>query len=279
MKTTEQASGQSILQHGLSVFQYTRKLLNKDFEGFRLPQWWAEYEDAIYANLHDFKTIKHYTIFHDIGKPSCLEIDSEGKRHFPNHASKSKEIWDSMFPDRTDTSKLIQYDMAFHTMSADDIFGLGLSNKDLCTLMLSSLAEMHSNANMFGGIDSTSFKIKFKKWSKTAGRICEKLFNHSYMYILVRKDLSTRQQAVQSCHASIESARNYLRSGDEHPSTIICSVKSEDKLLMCAKELAEKGIDFQLFREPDIGNQATALASRPLRGDERKAFSRFQLMQ
>lgn len=279
MKTTEQTSGQSILQHGLSVYQYTYKLLNKNIEGFRLPQWWSEYEDAIYANLHDFKTIKHYTIWHDIGKPYCLEIDSEGKRHFPNHAQKSKEIWDSHFPDRKDVSKLIEYDMAMHTMSAEDILGLGLSNKDLCTLIISSLAELHSNADMFGGIESTSFKIKFKKWSKTAGRICEKLFNHSYMYILVRKDLSQRQQAVQSCHAAIESARNFIKPGDEHPSTIICSIKSEQKLLMCAKELADKGIDCQLFREPDIGNQATALASRPLRGAEREAFKRFQLMQ
>lgn len=176
-------------------------------------------------------------------------------------------------------SKLIEYDMAMHTMSAEDILGLGLSNKDLCTLIISSLAELHSNADMFGGIESTSFKIKFKKWSKTAGRICEKLFNHSYMYILVRKDLSQRQQAVQSCHAAIESARNFIKPGDEHPSTIICSIKSEQKLLMCAKELADKGIDCQLFREPDIGNQATALASRPLRGAEREAFKRFQLMQ
>ena len=99
------------------------------------------------------------------------------------------------------------------------------------------------------------------------------------MYILVRKDLSARQQAVQSCHAAIESARNFITPGEEHPSTIICHIKSEDKLLMCAEELKEKGIDFQMFREPDIGNQATALASRPLRGEERKAFSRFQLMQ
>lgn len=261
------------------MFRYTNKLLNKDYTKFRLPQWWEQYEDKIHANLHDFKTIKHYTIFHDIGKPFCLEIDSEGKRHFPNHAQKSKEIWDSFFPDRTDTSRLIANDMAFHTMSAEDILGLGLSEKDLCTLLITSLAELHSNADMFGGIESDSFKIKFKKWTKTAQRICDKLFNHAYMYVLVRKDLSPRQQAVQSAHAAIESSRNFISKNDEHPSVIICSVKSEQKLLMCAEEFTQKGIEFQMFREPDIGNQATALASRPLRGIERKAFARFQLMQ
>lgn len=260
------------------MFQYTNKLLNKDFEGFRLPQWLSEYEDAIYANLHEFKTIKHYTIWHDIGKPFCLEIDSNGKRHFPNHAQKSKEIWNTHFPDRKDSGRLIAQDMAFHTMSAEDILGLGLSDKDMCTLMLTSLAELHSNADMFGGIESDSFKIKFKKWGKTAKRICDKLFNHAYMYILIRNDLSKPQQAVQSAHAAIESARAYLKLGEEHPSVIICSIKSEYKLLKCADELREKGIDFQIFREPDIGNQATALASRPLKGKDRAAFSRFQLM-
>lgn len=98
------------------------------------------------------------------------------------------------------------------------------------------------------------------------------------MYVLVRKDLSQAQQAVQSAHAAIESSRNYLAPGEEHPSVIICSVKSEQKLLMCADEFKEKGIDFQIFREPDLHNQATALASKPLRGTERDAFKRFQLM-
>ncbi len=279
MRNTEQTPGQSILQHGLSVWKHTNKLLSKNYDGFRLPQWWEQYETQIHANLHEYKLIRSYTTFHDIGKPFCLEIDSEGKRHFPNHAQKSKEIWDSLFPDRKDISKLIEHDMAMHTMYIEYILSLGLSNKDLCTLIISSLAELHSNASMFGGIYSTSFKIKFKKWSKTANRICEKLFNHSYMYILVRNDLSQRQQAVQSCHAAIESTRNYIKNEDEHPSTIICSVKSEQKLLMCAKELADKGIDYQIFREPDLQYQATALASRPLRGTEREAFKRFQLMQ
>lgn len=281
MKQTEQAPGQNIVQHGLKVFQYTNKLLNKQYEGFTLPQWWDEFEEQIFDNLHDFKTIKHYTIFHDIGKPFCLEIDSEGKRHFPNHAQKSKEIWLSHFPDRKDIARLIEHDMAFHTLSADEILALNLSTKDICTLLLSSLAELHANADTFypdEGTQSTWFKIKFKKWNKIAKKICEKIFNHAYMYILIRKDLSGSQQAVQSCHAAIESARHYLKPGDEHPSTIICAVKSETKLLMCADELKEQGIDFQLFHEPDIGNQATALASRPLIGKQREAFKRFQLL-
>ena len=62
MKKTEQAPGQNIVQHGLKVFQYTNKLLDKQFEDFTLPQWWDEYQEHIYNNLHNFKTIFQYLV-------------------------------------------------------------------------------------------------------------------------------------------------------------------------------------------------------------------------
>ena len=144
--------------------------------------------------------------------------------------------------------------------------------------MITALAELHSNAAMFGGIESTSFKIKFKKLEKLGGKICNSLFNHAYMYVLVRNDLSTAQQAVQACHAAIESSRKYLKPTDEHPSVILCSIKSENKLLSYSEKFKADGVDHVVFREPDIGNQATALASRPLIGKDRQAFSKFQLL-
>lgn len=262
----------------MSVWNYTQRLLQGDTEGYRLPQWYIEHKDSILENLHDWKTIKHYNIWHDIGKPYCLTIDADGKQHFPNHAKKSKEIWDELFPQHSIISNLIAHDMDFHTMTFDELMEQGLSTQDLCTLMLTALAELHSNASMFGGIESTSFKIKFKKLEKLGKKICDKLFNHPYMYILVRNDLSNAQKAVQACHAAIESSRAFMNKESEHPSVILCTVKSEHKLLACAEELDLKGIDHVIFREPDIGNQATALASIPLIGKERQAFSRFQLL-
>jgi hypothetical protein len=279
MKATKQAKNQSIIQHGLSVWSYTRRLISGDTEGFRLPQWFTDYQDQILGNLHDYKTIRHYNIWHDIGKPFCRTVDADGKQHFPDHANQSKEIWDTLFPNRPVISTLIEHDMDFHTLKADDILSQNLSTKDLCTLMITALAELHSNANMFGGIESDSFKIKFKKLEKLGKQICKKLFDHAYMYVLVRNDLSPAQQAVQASHAAIESGRKFLKDGDEHPSVILCSIKSEAKLMKCADELAAQGIDYTIFKEPDIGNQATALASRPLIGKDRKAFSRFQLLK
>jgi len=39
------------------------------------------------------------------------------------------------------------------------------------TLLLTGLAEIHSNAEMFGGIESTSFKIKWKQINKRGKKI------------------------------------------------------------------------------------------------------------
>jgi hypothetical protein len=43
------------------------------------------------------------------------------------------------------------------------------------SLLITGLCELHSNAQMFGGIESTSFKIKWKHLSKMGKRILEQI--------------------------------------------------------------------------------------------------------
>lgn len=101
---------------------------------------------------------------------------------------------------------------------------------------------------------------------------------HGFVYVVVRNDLSNAQKAVQSAHACIEVARNYIGKEDEHPSVIIVVVKNEGKLNKVIDSIGDK-FDIQIFREPDIGNQKTAIATRPLYGEEREFFKRYQLMR
>lgn len=65
---------------------------------------------------------------------------------------------------------LIAGDMRAHL--ADPIDGDAFcASPYAATWILTAFAELHSNAQMFGGIESTSFKIKWKKLNKFCRRI------------------------------------------------------------------------------------------------------------
>ena len=51
--------------------------------------------------------------------------------------------------------------MDLHLLKACDMEEFA-SRPEAVSLLIVALAEVHSNAEMFGGMDSTSFKIKWK---------------------------------------------------------------------------------------------------------------------
>ncbi len=109
---------------------------------------------------------------------------------------------------------------------------------------------------------------------------------HHYVYVLVRRDLTFPQQAVQAAHAAIEGCRAGLIPGNHdgdvthpHPHLVLCHVGSIPGLLRAAESLRAAGIRFQLFHEPDLGGAPTALATEPLRGEARAPLRRFPLLK
>lgn len=97
---------------------------------------------------------------------------------------------------------------------------------------------------------------------------------------MVREDLSPSQRAVQAAHAVLEASRQGLiPSYIPHPSLVLCTRPDELSLLSKAEELVQSGISFVLFREPDIGNQATALATAPLSKADRRLFRSLPLLK
>ena len=166
MKNCEQTKGMSVLQHGESVRDYLFDLINHLRSGtplkydWRLPDWVFENKDLILSSLPDDETLELYTTYHDCGKPFTLQIDDEGKRHFPNHAQVSYNIFNEVF-DNPVAAQLILHDMDIHLLKADGVKDFS-QNPYAITLLLTGLAEIHSNCQMFGGINSTSFKIKWK---------------------------------------------------------------------------------------------------------------------
>lgn len=98
--------------------------------------------------------------------------------------------------------------------------------------------------------------------------------------MLVRRDLTLPQQAVQAAHAAIEAARAGLIPRDNaHPHLVLCHVASVPALMNAAGRLALAGVRFQLFHEPDWDGVPTALATEPLRGEARAPLRRFPLLK
>lgn len=90
---------------------------------------------------------------------------------------------------------------------------------------------------------------------------------NSKLVTITRRDLSLGQQAVQSTHAAI----NFIF---EHPeragpwfynSNYLCmlSVENEKELIKFIEKCEKLKLCYSVFREPDIGNQITAIAIEP----------------
>ncbi len=105
--------------------------------------------------------ITYYHWFHDCGKPLCLIVGEDGKRSYPNHEIYSARQFLEVYPDNHQVATLIVMDMDFHRLRGDDVTKLW--EHDLApTLYFTAWAEIIANSKMFGGQESTSFKIKKK---------------------------------------------------------------------------------------------------------------------
>ena len=87
------------------------------------------------------------------------------------------------------------------------------------------------------------------------------------MYVIIRKDISPAQQVVQACHASIEACWRRHLDDLPHPSVIVLMVKDEKKLKKLETELFNAGhIHYEVFREPNMNNEITAIATGQTEG-------------
>ena len=81
------------------------------------------------------------------------------------------------------------------------------------------------------------------------------------LYVLVRRDLSMSQQVVQSGHAVAEWALRGPKTKWKNGTLIVLGVSGKRQLEAWMRRLERLGVTFRTFREPDIGNQPTALAA------------------
>lgn len=168
MRGCEQTSGLTILQHGEMVRDYYRDLIDHLRYGstpryeWKLPEW--IHNPLLLEGLPSDETMAEYHVFHDVGKPFCRTVDEEGRQHFPDHATVSARIWREA-GGSAEVEHLIEQDMDIHMLKGEGVAEFAERPYALA-LLLTGLSELHANASMFGGVESTSFKIKMKNLSK-----------------------------------------------------------------------------------------------------------------
>lgn len=163
MRECEQMPGLSVLQHGEMVAQRYEDLLGDRSMEWRLPDWVDAPE--ILDHLPSLSLMRRYHLFHDCGKPLCRTTNGR----FPNHAAVSKQAWLAAGGD-AEVGELIGMDMDAHLLKGDGVAEFA-SRPQAPALLLTALAEVHANASMFGGIQSTSFKIKWKHIDKRGRQV------------------------------------------------------------------------------------------------------------
>lgn len=166
MQAGHQTAGISYWEHGELVAARFRDLMNPNPNmTWKLPTWFTEHADFIRMKLKpDFELISTYQLWHDLGKPYCRIVDEDGRTHYPDHASISASIWRELGGDPK-IGTLIEQDMLCHQLRPADAEAFA-SNPNALILLTTALCELHANASMFGGFQSDSFKIKWKRLDK-----------------------------------------------------------------------------------------------------------------
>lgn len=180
MRECFQFETMSMLDHGLDVRSWYVDLMQLRRNRFPQRKWmfpdWIE--DAILAQTKeriDGRLVELYQVYHDCGKPLCRTVDADGRQHFPDHALVSRDRWlecSDGSPEALLVADLIAQDMDVHRLRSVDVPEFA-ARPNAATLLLTGLCELHSNAQMFGGLDSTGFKIKYKNLDRFGRRIIQ----------------------------------------------------------------------------------------------------------
>lgn len=85
--------------------------------------------------------------------------------------------------------------------------------------------------------------------------------------------------SVQIAHAAIAATLAYGNHRQPHPYLVVCGVENESRLEAAFERLKASGVPCCAWREDDMGNSLTAVATAPLTGNERRPLRRFDLLK
>ena len=90
------------------------------------------------------------------------------------------------------------------------------------------------------------------------------------LYVVVRSDLAAGLQLAQTGHALVAFQHEHGPVYDEWYRTsnnlVVLSAPNKEELAKLAYDLTCRGIRVAMFREPDLGDELTAIACEPAAG-------------
>lgn len=101
----------------------------------------------------------------------------------------------------------------------------------------------------------------------------------SYVYFLIRNDLSREQKIVQAAHAAMELGYNIAKKGKNIANThfVICSAANEDDLTHLDSLLRKNGLKSHPFVETGVG--ITAIGYEPIKTNTRSITKGLSLLR
>lgn len=164
--------------HGEAVWRAYRTLLGAALEGrfpqgWRKPKWWSEQAGPdLAARQPELSLMWRYLRYHDCGKPRVHSVDELGRAHFPEHARASAALWRELGGGEQE-AWLMEHDMLLHAGSSEECQALA-GHHLAPALLFASLAELHANAQMFGGTQTDNFKAKAKRLERRSADLLKR---------------------------------------------------------------------------------------------------------
>ncbi len=97
------------------------------------------------------------------------------------------------------------------------------------------------------------------------------------LYVLVRTDITLAQQLVQAAHAAAEAARRFYRHEHGTASLVVLAVSDGAALHRAHEQLLARGVEHEMFFEPDGAMGHSAIGTEPLCALRRRALRRYPL--
>jgi hypothetical protein len=100
-----------------------------------------------------------------------------------------------------------------------------------------------------------------------------------YTFIFVRQDISPEQQAVQAAHATYVAGAKFKPENAEEVHFVLIGVPNLQELTQVRFKLKKYGVEDVIFREPDLENQATAVATQVMKETQKRFLKKYKKLQ